>query len=542
MRVFLLSTLTVVLFLGGAGVGTAQTKDKDKDKDKEKKAEWPAEIGGKTVGEWIDAIAQRDRAKSVAAMKTVLMFGPKKALKAVPVILDELRKHKPPGKPVDASFCVTAPAVLHTIMSGQEKPDEKLTKEVIDVLKVMLKDRQLTIRYRTLQALSLFGPYIKDFVPELIERVKDVDTWEMRFLAVTTLGNYPLDRDKEGRPKEPPPNEVSTAILKQMLADSSSQVRLAALHAVDRLDLPDFEKTKQAVDLYIVDLLDGPKGFKNLKETDPVVRINGHLIAYSIDKNKQKDRRKAISTYLTHKETAVRVEAIQALARIGKDARDQVVRLAECLEEKDEKGHNQEPAVRAAAFQALAHIGAEDASIAAMIAAYIGPNQKKVEVRVTALAALSGMGKSAKAHVNRIAGFVKDEDADLQVRVAAIQALANLGTLAGDRVDVITPLIGAKGAKDQPLRLAAIQALGVIDPDSRNTMTLLTECLKDKDLNVVGTAILALGRLGKKEALSSLREVAANKVHPPQLCLEAQQAIDHIIETNKKTTKKGEKG
>src|SRR4051812_12271857 len=89
MRVLSLFALTVALSLAGAAGAAAQST-----KDKDKKPEWPKEIGGKTAEEWIKAIAQPDRSKSVQAMKTILLFGPEKSLPAVPVILSELKKHK----------------------------------------------------------------------------------------------------------------------------------------------------------------------------------------------------------------------------------------------------------------------------------------------------------------------------------------------------------------------------------------------------------------------------------------------------------------
>src|SRR5687767_3047935 len=128
MRWLTLCTLVAAVLLGTASLAGAQGKDKDKDKDKDKvkKPEWPTEIAGRSFEKWLDDIQQlenvkkkvpMDRAKSVLAMKTIVMFGPQKAIKAVPPILEELKKHKPAGPKVDASFRANAPAVLAMIMN-----------------------------------------------------------------------------------------------------------------------------------------------------------------------------------------------------------------------------------------------------------------------------------------------------------------------------------------------------------------------------------------------------------------------------------------
>src|SRR5262245_15951983 len=108
----------LVLFLALAGIAftdhlvAAQTgKDKDKagkdktakDKDsstgdKDKEAPPPIKyIGGRTVEKWIEKIPLADCYESEMGTKMVLAFPLDQASKAVPVLLQELEKHRSKG-------------------------------------------------------------------------------------------------------------------------------------------------------------------------------------------------------------------------------------------------------------------------------------------------------------------------------------------------------------------------------------------------------------------------------------------------------------
>ena len=309
----------MTLFLGNAG----QFRRTDNGADTKHK--WPTEIGGKTSKEWIKAIAQPNRSESVKALKVVLQVGPKVALEAVPTILAKLKKHKPKfGTKIDASFVSNAPAALAIIMSAQEKPESKTVEDIVKVLKVLLKDPQITIRYRTLTALGQFGPYANGAVDEIIALVRNPDTHEIRQLAVTTLGHFQFDHKKNT-----PPKKIAEALLKYGIHDPSTSVRMAALHAVVQLDLANYKETKDAVEEYITQLL-----FSKYPEKDLSVRITAHMVAYGITPAKNKARRDAIAGYLASRETSVCLQAMEALSTIGPDAKDQALKLEVCTDKK----------------------------------------------------------------------------------------------------------------------------------------------------------------------------------------------------------------
>lgn len=537
MRLLILSTLTVALLLAGASSAGAQPG-----KDKDKTTDWPTEVGGKTAKEWIEAIPQSNRSESVKALQVVLMFGPKESLKAVPVILKELAKHKPAaGKPIDASFVSKAPAALAMIMTAQKEPDKKQTEEIIDALRVLLKDPQIPIRFRTLVAITQFGPYIERAKDEIILMVRDPATWEIRHAACTALGGFPFDRDKG---KGAPPTEVSEALLKYGLKDTSSSVKLAALHAIDQLNLPELENTAGAVDGYIKELL-------KVEQKDYLVRITAHLVAYGINKDMNATRRKAFASYLNpkvFKESAVRLEAVQALNRIAADAEDQVGPLLACLDDK-------EGSVRLAAFQTLGHIGAAAAEkkgapktmpllsmLAKKFASYLegAGKDKEPAIRGAALQAIGALGLGAQNHLKLITDYVSNEKEEWPVRLAGIQSLGTLGKVAYPWKDELYPYLQPK--HDPPVRIAAIQALGNIAPGDKEAMPKLLECLQDKqagkenDANILGAAAFTFARMGKLgfPAVPRLAAIAADRDHPAQLRQVARDAVDEITGKNKK--------
>src|SRR5258708_1660909 len=91
-----LSLILVPLFLLAivqalAGQATGDKKgDPKKEKESEKVTE-KTEINGKTLKEWIDLIPDKDRFKTEFAIKSIMLYGPELAKKAVPDLIEELK-------------------------------------------------------------------------------------------------------------------------------------------------------------------------------------------------------------------------------------------------------------------------------------------------------------------------------------------------------------------------------------------------------------------------------------------------------------------
>jgi hypothetical protein len=222
---------------------------------------WPTEVEGKSLQAWIKEIPQADRAKSLRAMRNTLRFDPAKAIAAVPVILNELGKHKPANS-LDAGFRADVPEVLAALLNAQEPPHQELAVKVVNALRPQLKDPQVFIRQRTLQALAQLAPYLREAAPEIVALVKDTQSWELRQAALCALAQYPLNRAK----REEVPPAVGTAVF-FALRDPCSQVRLAALHAIDRLGMADLPGSAKEVANRLRSMLSGTP-----RETDLEVR------------------------------------------------------------------------------------------------------------------------------------------------------------------------------------------------------------------------------------------------------------------------------
>jgi HEAT repeat protein len=320
----------IVLLIGLVSVDTVlpQGKDKkepdkkdDKKKDDKKAPPKITDIGGKSLDEWIKDIPSKDRSKSAMAIETVLRFGPDQAKKAVPLIIVELRKHKPGIAILDMSVRINGAVALGAILSSLENPDEGELQEAVRLMTALLKDEQRIIKHRVTQALGQLGPRAKEAIPELIKTTIDFPTWQTRHAAVLALGTVAYD-EKNG-----PSRKVLTALY-SALTDSSSQVRLAALQALDRLDVPDIKTEKGTLEDKVQPLAN--------KDPELVVRIKAHLLLFAIQPKLKSQRCAAIAGMLKHVEVPVRIEAVQALGNIGAEAKDQVPKLMDALDDKDQ--------------------------------------------------------------------------------------------------------------------------------------------------------------------------------------------------------------
>ncbi|MCI0459375.1 MAG: HEAT repeat domain-containing protein [Gemmataceae bacterium] len=322
-----ITTLTVALLALGAGTAAAQDKGKGKKEEPDKqKLPTITDVGGKNLDQWLQAIASKDRSISSSAVKTILLFGPDQASKAVPIIITELKKHRPPAVTIDASFRSNAVVSLTMIITSMKKPDQKHIQEAVDLLQTMLRDPQIVIRYRAAQAVRHFGPTAEKALDELIKMVKDFPTWETRQAAVAALGTVAYDK-KNG------PALRAVHALYSALRDTSSLVRVEAIRSLEGLGVPDLPNHKLALEQNLEPVARA--------DPDPMVRIWANLSLYGVDPNKNKARRSAISSFLPHPEHAVRAGAAEALGLIGPsdgkepNAKEQVPVLIPLLGDKE---------------------------------------------------------------------------------------------------------------------------------------------------------------------------------------------------------------
>ncbi len=220
------------------------------------------QIGGKSLEEWIKEITSKDPSKGEKAIRTILLFGPDRAVDAVPILISQLKKH-PKVVILDSRFRVHGIIALGIILGGAEKPDPKLIGDTVTVLtRFLVTDTQAIVQFRAAQGLGRIGPEAKPAIPKLIAAANDLSTWETREAAVTALGFIARD------PKIAPTDEVLNALIKR-LGDPASPIRLAAVKSLLWVG-GSADPKKKAM------LVKGLK-FHTLNDPDPRVRIWGCL-------------------------------------------------------------------------------------------------------------------------------------------------------------------------------------------------------------------------------------------------------------------------
>jgi HEAT repeat protein len=275
------------------------------------------EIGGRKLEQWIADISSKDRSKGENALRTVLMFGPEKAYRAVPAIVAELKKHSP-FQPIDTSIRVNAAITLGTILGQAEVVDPRVVDEAVAVLKGLLSDQQALVKYRVAEALGRIGPRAKAAVPYLIGATADRDTWEVRHAAVLALGT--VAQVEKGKP-----DPLVTRALCDALRDDSFLVRLGAAQALLWLGPPATASRDDAVAALRT----------AAKDPEQTVQITAHLALLRLKGGDDETHLKAIGKFLENADPLLRMQGAEALGTVGPEAKSQVPRLIAALKDRD---------------------------------------------------------------------------------------------------------------------------------------------------------------------------------------------------------------
>jgi HEAT repeat protein len=443
---FTASAVTASAQKGKGKEGKGKEPDKKTTKDEKQKEPPPVtDVGGKNVQEWIAAIRSEDRSLGATALQTVLMFGPEKAKAAIPEILKELKRHRPPSFSVDPAFLVNAPNTLTKILvslASMKKADAKEIDETIKVFKTLLHDPQIVVRYHVLQVLPFFGPSAKETIPDLIALTRKATSpsYETRKMAVLALGAVaqPTEKGKD------PDAKVIAALFAAVKStnEKSSQVRMAALNSLLALRVPEQAGLKGQFETAIEPVAKS--------DPDKILRIHAHMSLYKLNtKVKPETRRKVLAQMLSgklkDKEIAVRVEAARALGLLGKDALDQQAALIDAVDDK-------EGIVGAAAVWSLANIGRKNAPMKQILAQFTQTHPTP-EVRVEFCKAIAGMAPDTRDLIPTLLQ-VAYKDKEPGVRVAAILAVGGFGLDALRDVPALEK-IGADKTQPEPVQLAA---------------------------------------------------------------------------------------
>jgi HEAT repeat protein len=253
----------------------------------------------------------------------------------------------------------------------------------------------------------------------------------------------------------------------------------------------------------------------------PLVACAGLLLACPQAGAQEKPNVTELIQQLQKGGNAERVQAAQALGKLGADARDAVPHLVEALRQPAETG------VAPAAAQALAQVGApavpdlaevlkdkngDVRAYAAGVLARIGPPARDAVpaltdlvkkdkeprpagalpptgmARVFAIQALGRIGPDAKASVPALTDVLTEKPANEEARISAVVALGQIGPGAGAAVPALSDVVkNGKGV----VRLHAVNSLGQIGPDAREAVPVLKQAAQDKYLRAAAEKALA---------------------------------------------------
>jgi HEAT repeat protein/S1-C subfamily serine protease len=202
---------------------------------------------------------------------------------------------------------------------------------------------------------------------------------------------------------------------------------------------------------------------------------------------------------LQDKDSAVRLQAVQAIGKLGSEAAIAFAKVFPMLKDDD-------AVLRRAASDALEKIPPHKADTQMLLRLFRDADES-TEVRLQALKALGRLGVGPD--VKEVPFLGKSlESSDPEMRRLAAEGLLRLGPLAKPAMPAV--LVALK-LPDKLTRVAALRVLGAIGPGARGEIPTLVSTLKDADRTVGVAAAQALIQLGEtKDAISFLGETVKN--------------------------------
>lgn len=403
------------------------------------------------------------------------------------------------------------------------------------------------LQWHASMALSAIGPAAKEAVPALTKALKSRDPM-VRGHAANALQQI-------GDSSQPVVEGLA-----HLLDDSDHNVRRAAIDALvgirpaPNVLLPILRKAMEDADMDPSVIVPALAVFAEMGDAGvpPLMEALKNdktcywaCIALGSMGSKAKAAVPDLAHLTTHKDPALRMQAVIALGEIGPDARSAVPALVKALSDEQNS-------VRYGAAYALGRLGAKEATpelmkqtsspdsflkmIAVWAVAKVNPDDKEaVQRAVTVLTeSLKGSDPRVRAAAARglfelnaprelvaeaLGDMMADKDPVVQANVA--EALASLGEKAVPRLikalqnDDLQPLavavinrLGPKAKDAVPALIDELKdpnpeyrrevefALATIGPDAKAAVPALVKELNDDDVRVRRTACYALGKIG----------------------------------------------
>ncbi len=473
----------------------------------------PTEVLGKTYEQWKTQVRAADPTRREEAMKTILFFGPAKAYDALPVIIGELKKHKPPVARVDLSVCVNGLFAITQILLSKKEPDPEHVDEAFKIYKSFMKDEQVILRTRAVQGVLALGPKAHDAIEDVMKVARDGATWEVRREGLLVLGQ--LARDMKTM------NTKVPAELRKALNDSAVPVRMVGLQTIlavkDKLDAKELKTTVDAIET------------RAKKEENPVLQIFAYNTIMTLTDDVKKVHLDPIIKMLQHKETPVRVQALQAIKTLGpkgQPAMDDVSKLAR-------NGDTWQ--LRKEALFTVVTIGFDKKDLHQKVFAELTHALDDVapELRLYALqaivAARGALDKKEKDNTVKSLEISVRREKEAAVKIwmyATIMTLTEV--VSKPRLD---PVIQMLDHKESIVRLQALQVIGLCGKDAKDiALSAVLNAVKDPDVSIATAAIDALPNLHAFETIPMLKSIMEDKKTPPELIEAAEDAIAMLQE------------
>ena len=299
----------------------------------EKPFEWPKDIDGKNIEEWVEDFRNPDPSVRDTAVRVVPSFGPAARELASRPIMYLIAEDPDPGVRMSA---MTAAGLM-----GHESIED--IKPMVIALRTAISKTYngSAMRLFASRALATYGGEAVSAVPVLTKIYTD-PWWETRHAVAQAFGRigapqYDDPPAKDPRTGGPVPNRPADETARKYLIvmaqkDDCAAVRLEAVMSLIGLGppyTPDNAAYIAAIQptLAMIDAQLNPKR-QSLGEDDPSVQIWLHILHVMLDDRAYEDTLPKIAGYLETPAATVRAQALVAIGALGKRAAVQSVLAA----------------------------------------------------------------------------------------------------------------------------------------------------------------------------------------------------------------------
>ncbi|MGL6076006.1 MAG: HEAT repeat domain-containing protein [Fimbriiglobus sp.] len=318
-----------------------------------RKIEWPREINGKTIDQYLNEFKSSDPTVRQYAVAAIPGFGPMAARKYAVKPLLTLIADTDPG--------IRANAILTLGTIGVDNPTD--ATEVINKLAAQLGNtmRGSPGRLHIVRTLGTFGTDAYTAIPKILETTDD-PSWETRSAIADALGKIgsPVYEQKQTivnnvpRTEQVLKREASKSAMSRLsvtyLRDVSASVRMEACQALIALGPPHSADPAQYLTNAkpFIDSIVSRLG----AEKDDTVKIWLNLLYMMYDERAFDATMKLLINEVKGPDLGRKVHAMNALAILGPASRPALGAISDCM-------HHDEPTVKMTAINSILAMGDE---------------------------------------------------------------------------------------------------------------------------------------------------------------------------------------